>query len=190
MPEPAKPTPWWFTVLPIGALVALGAMALTHRNFEPSRGFALASVAPLLLATVWLANHLRRRLVGCVRPRRFGSGDDDPQVFGAGRAWQQSLLVALLCMLALLLFIDSFCNTVFGDTRFSTYAVTGKYIQEQRLASCDTLRIARLSGPGERHHVCVSAHAYRSIVPGQTLRVGEQTSWFGDEITSYQRIGP
>ena len=185
--EPAKPPPRWFTVLPIGATLALVVMMLTHRNFEPSRGYVAASAAPLLLATVWIANHLRRSLVGCVRPRRFG-GSDDPQVFGEGRAWQQSLLVALLCMLALALFIDSFCNTVFGDTHFSTYVVTAKYIHEQRLASCDTLRITRLRGPGERHHVCVSAHAYRTIFPGQTLMLGEQTSWFGDEITSYRRI--
>ena len=187
--EPAKPPPRWFTVLPIGAMIALVAMMLTHRNFEPSHDFALASAAPVLLATVWIAHHLRRRLVGCARPRRFGGGDE-PAVFSAGRAWQQSLLIALVCMLALALFIDSFCNTVFGDTRFSTYVVTAKYIHEQRLASCDTLRIARLSGPGTRHHVCVTAHAYRTIFPGQTLMLGEQKSWFGDEITSYQRFTP
>ncbi len=189
MIEPAKPTPRWVTVLPISAMIALVAIALTHRNFEPSHDFVIACAAPLLLSTVWIANHMRRRLVGCVRPRRFGGGDDT-QVFGEGRAWQQSLMVALVCMLTLTLFVDSFCNTVFGDTHFSTYVVTAKYIHEQRLASCDTLRIVRLRGTGKRHHVCVSAHAYRTIDPGQTLLIGEQASWFGDEITSYQRATP
>ncbi len=189
MYEPAKPLPRWFTALPVGAFLALIAMSLTHRNFKPSHDYLVASAIPVLVATVGLANHLRRRLVGCVYRPRFGGGDDTA-VYGQGRAWQQALLVSLVCVLALAFFIDSFCNTVFGDTRFSPYVVTGKYVEHQRFTSCNALRIARLHGPAARRHVCVAASTFDSIGPGQTLMIGEQTSWFGDEITSEQQATP
>ena len=46
----------------------------------------------------------------------------------------------------------------------------------------------RLSTGRVRDHVCASATVFDAVWPGEALMVGEQTSWFGQEITSEQPI--
>ena len=187
--EQNRQLPRWFTILPIGAFLALLVMGLTHQNFKPSDAYLTLCVVATLVATVWLANHMRVHIVGCAYRPRFGG---DLVIMSASRAWQQSLVVSLVCVLAVAFFMGSFCNTVFGKTRFSRYVVIGKYVEHQRFTSCNTLRIARQSvrliTARARHHVCVSAMVFDAVSPGAALMVGEQTSWFGKEFTSEQPI--
>ena len=189
MLEQDSPLPRWFTLLPIGAFLALLVMGLTHQNFKPSHAYLTVGAVATLVATVWLANHLRGHIVGCAYRSRFGG---ERVIMSGSRAWQQSLVVSLVCVLALAFFLGSFCNTVFGATRFSRYVVIGKYVEHQRFTSCNTLRIARQSvrliTARARHHVCVSATVFDAVSPGAALMVGEQTSWFGKEFTSEQPI--
>ena len=111
--EQDRRLPRWFTILPIGAFLALLVTGLTHQNFKPSDAYLGLCAVAAVVATVWLANHMRAHIVGCAYRPRFGG---EMVIVSASRAWQLSLVVSLVCVLALAFFMGSFCNTVFGKT--------------------------------------------------------------------------
>ncbi len=184
-----RSVPTYVQVLPVACFGVVMAMYFTHRNFQPSHAYLLGCALPVAAATAWLTLHIRGSILGCVyRPR--GAWGGDYKVYEGGAAWARAFATALLCAVAVAFFVDSFGNTVFGTLSYRRYLITGTYLHESRFTRCNGLRVERPGAASRPHHFCVSAAAARTLGVGQHVLVGDQRSWFGNEVTSYRALTP
>ena len=186
-----RSVPTYVQVLPVACFGVLMAMYFTHRNFQPSRTYLLACALPAAAATAWLTLRIRGSILGCVyRPRGAWWGGDDYKVYEGGAAWARAFVTALVCVVALAFLLDSFGNTAFGTLSYRRYLITGTYLNESRFTRCNGLRVERPGAASRLHHFCVSVAAARTLGVGQYVLVGDQRSWFGNEVTSYRALTP